>query len=170
MGGGAADLGEPARAGEPPRAYEPVVERFGPKAPAGRTIVVGVDGSDTAMRAAAYAFGLARREGCRLLVAFAAARSGFTLTAQAAAFEHRTQQQLHEELGEELRAQAEELAVPVTFVKVHGDPVTALRDAADCCHADTVVVGASTSAGHRIAGSVASRLIRAGHWPVIVVP
>ena len=164
MGGGAAGLGEP------PRAYEPVVERFGPKAGSGRTIVVGVDGTDTAMRAAAYAFGLAHRQGYRLLVAFVAARSGFTLTAQAAAFEHRTQQQLHEELGAEIRAHAEELAVPVTFVKVHGDPVTALRDAADRSHADTVVVGASTSAGHRIAGSVATRLIRAGHWPVIVVP
>jgi nucleotide-binding universal stress UspA family protein len=104
------------------------------------------------------------------VVAFVAARSSLTLTAQAAAFEHRTHLQLHEELGREIRAHAEELAVPVTFVKVYGDPVTALREAADCCHADTVVVGASTSAGHRIAGSVATRLIRAGHWPVVVVP
>ena len=61
-------------------------------------------------------------------------------------------------------------AVPVTFVTVHGDPVTALRDAADRCHADTVVVGASTSTGHRFAGSVATRLIRTGRWPVVVDP
>jgi nucleotide-binding universal stress UspA family protein len=167
---GAADVGEPARADDEPRAYEPTIERFGPRFTAGRTILVGVDGTDTAMRAAAYAFGLARRQGYRLLVAFVAARSGLTLTGQAAAFEHRTQLQLCAELSAEIRSAAEELSVPVTFVKIHGDPVTALREAADCCHADTVVVGASTSAGHRIAGSVATRLIRAGHWPVIVVP
>lgn len=175
MGGGAAGLGEPFRAssagdGER-RAYEPVVERFGPPPPGtGRTILVGVDGTDTAMRAAAYAFGLARRQGYRLLVAFVAARSGLSFTAQAAAFEHRTNEQLHAELCTELRSAAEELGVPVTFVRVHGDPVTSLRDTADCCHVDTVVVGASTRAGHRIAGSVAGRLIRAGHWPVVVVP
>ena len=156
--------------GGPSRACEPTAERFGPEWVPGRTIVVGVDGSDTAMRAAAYAFGLARREGHRLLVAYAAARSGLSLTGPAAAFEHRTQQQLHAELGGEIRSAAEELGVPVTFMMAQGDPVTVLRDAADCCHADTVVVGASTSAGHRIAGSVATRLIRTGRWPVVVVP
>jgi nucleotide-binding universal stress UspA family protein len=164
MGGGAADLGEPARA------YEPVVERFGPRPASGRTILVGVDGSDTAMRAAAYAFGLARRQNWRLFVTFVAARSTLALTGAAVAFEHGTQCELHAELRGEIRSAAEELRVPVTFVMVHGDPVTALRDAADCCHADTVVVGASTSAGHRIAGSVATRLIRTGRWPVVVVP
>lgn len=160
----------PAEVGEPPRAFEPTVERFGPPSASGRTIMVGVDGSDTAMRAAAYAFGLARRQGYRLLVAFVAARSGFALTGLAAAFEHRTQRQLYAELSAEVRAAAEELGVPVTFVMVHGDPVTTLRDTADCCHADTVVVGASTSTGHRIAGSVSTRLIRSGRWPVVVVP
>jgi nucleotide-binding universal stress UspA family protein len=164
MGGSAAGPGEPSRA------YEPAVERFGPDTAPGRTIVVGVDGSDTAMRAAAYAFGLARRQGHRLLVTFVATRSGLALTGPAAAFEHRTQQQLRAELSGEIRSAAEELGVPVTFMAIHGDPATVLRDAADCCHADTVVVGASTSAGHRIAGSVATRLIRAGHWPVVVVP
>jgi nucleotide-binding universal stress UspA family protein len=159
-----------ADVGEPPRAYEPTVERFGPKPSTNRTIVVGVDGTHTAMRAAAYAFGLAHRQGYRLVVAFVAARSGLVLTGQQAAFEHLTQQQLYGELSAELRPAAEELGVSVTFVMVHGDPVTSLRDAADCCRADTVVVGASTSAGHRLAGSVAARLIRTGRWPVVVVP
>jgi nucleotide-binding universal stress UspA family protein len=62
------------------------------------------------------------------------------------------------------------VGVPVTFMKVHGDPYATLRDAADTHQVDVVVVGASTSAGHRIAGSVATRLIRAGHRPVLVVP
>jgi nucleotide-binding universal stress UspA family protein len=151
MGGGAAGQGEPERA------YEPRVERFGPRPKSGSTILVGVDG-------------LARRQSYRLLVAFVAERSTLTLTGAAAAFEHGTQCELHAELGAQIRAGADELGVPVTFVMVHGDPFTALRDAADCCHADTVVVGASTSAGHRFAGSVATRLIRASRWPVVVVP
>jgi nucleotide-binding universal stress UspA family protein len=33
-----------------------------------------------------------------------------------------------------------------------------------------VVVGSSEQAGHRLVGSVASRLVRAGRWPVTVVP
>jgi nucleotide-binding universal stress UspA family protein len=151
-------------------AYEPTVDHFGPPVGSGRTILVGVDGSDTAMRAASYAFGLARREGYRLLVAFVATRSTFALTAPAFAFEQRTVEQLRAELGEEVRERAEELDVPVTFLAVHGDPFTTLRRLADRCQVDSVVVGASTRAGHRIAGSVATRLIRAGHWPVVVVP
>jgi nucleotide-binding universal stress UspA family protein len=69
-----------------------------------------------------------------------------------------------------MRSAAEELKVPVTFLKTFGDPYTTLRDAADRCQVDTVVVGASQKAGHRFAGSVATKLIRAGHWPVLVVP
>jgi len=37
-------------------------------------------------------------------------------------------------------------------------------------HADLVVVGASEHLGHRIVGSLAGRLVRAGKWPVTVVP
>jgi nucleotide-binding universal stress UspA family protein len=41
---------------------------------------------------------------------------------------------------------------------------------AEQVRAELLVVGASESAGHRIAGSLAVRLIRAGRWPVTVVP
>ena len=151
-------------------AFESTVEHFGPRASCGRTILVGVDGSDTAMRAASYAFGLARREGYRLLVALVATRSSLALTAPALEFEQRTFARLRAELRDEVRQHAEELGVAVTFLVVHGDPYPSLRETADQCQVDTVVVGASTSAGHRFAGSVATRLIRAGRWPVVVVP
>jgi nucleotide-binding universal stress UspA family protein len=36
--------------------------------------------------------------------------------------------------------------------------------------ADAIVVGASAKAGHRLIGSLAVRLVRAGKWPVTVVP
>jgi nucleotide-binding universal stress UspA family protein len=42
--------------------------------------------------------------------------------------------------------------------------------AADQLKADAVVVGASERAGHRFVGSVAVRLVKAGRWPVTVVP
>jgi nucleotide-binding universal stress UspA family protein len=163
MSGSAAGLG----------AFEPTVEHFGPRRdPSARSILAGVDGSDTAMRAAAYAFGMARRQGGRLIVAFVAAHSALTVLgpAVAVAAEADAAGRLCAELREQVRAGAAELAVPVTFVAVHGDPYTTLKDVADRCQADTVVVGASTKAGHRFAGSVATKLIRTGHWPVLVVP
>lgn len=154
-------------------AFESTVEQFGPRRGASaRAILVGVDGSETAMRAAAFAFGMARRQNARLIVAFVACRSALAALgpAVAAAVEHDAIVKLHAELREQIRSGAEELAVPVTFLKTFGDPYTTLRDAADRCQADTVVVGASQKAGHRFAGSVATKLIRAGHWPVLVVP
>jgi nucleotide-binding universal stress UspA family protein len=51
-----------------------------------------------------------------------------------------------------------------------GDPYSGLVKAADELKADAVVVGASEQAGHRIVGSVAVRLVKAGRWPVTVVP
>jgi nucleotide-binding universal stress UspA family protein len=153
--------------------FEPVVEQFGPRRESSaRAILVGVDGSDTAMRAAAYAFGMARRQGDRLIVAFVACHSALSALAPGAATaaEHDAIVELYTDLRDRTRSGAEELGVPVTFVRLYGDAYTALRDTADRCHADTVIVGASQKAGHRFAGSVATRLIRTGHWPVLVVP
>ncbi|ANZ43200.1 universal stress protein UspA [Lentzea guizhouensis] len=156
-----------------PNAFESTKDDFGPRpAPSARTILAGVDGSDTAMRAAAFAFGLARRQNARLVITFVACHSSLAALSPAAAsaFEHEAMAGLHAELRTQMQAAAEELDVPVTFVKTFGDPFTTLRDSADRCQADMVVVGASQQAGHRFAGSVATRLIRTGHWPVLVVP
>lgn len=152
-------------------AFESTVEHFGPRPEPGvRAILVGVDGSDTAMRAGAFAVGLARRQGYRLIVAFVAAHSALAAIGPGVAAAHEATEELHCDLRSSARDAAEELRVPVTFLKTYGDPFTQLRDAADQCQVDTVVVGASMSAGHRFAGSVATKLIRAGHWPVLVVP
>jgi len=152
-------------------AFESTVEHFGPRPePSARAILVGADGSDTAMRAAAFAVGLARRQGYRLIVAFVAAHSALAALGPAVAAAQEATDQLDRDLRSTARAAAEELNVPVAFLKAYGDPFTRLREAADQCQVDTVVVGASMSAGHRFAGSVATKLIRAGHWPVLVVP
>jgi nucleotide-binding universal stress UspA family protein len=158
----------------------PEVERFGPAcAPSPfergtdgpRVILVGIDGSDTSMRAAAYACGLARRQRCQLVVVFVATYSAWmsSVTGAGAALQS-TMDDLANELRRDLRAIAEELQVPVTFMTRRGDPVAELKAMADAAKADTVVVGASTRAGYRIMGSVATRLVRLGRWPVVVVP
>ncbi len=63
-----------------------------------------------------------------------------------------------------------ERGVPITFIVAAGDPYHELRRVADEVRADAVVVGASTKAGHRLVGSLAVRLVKAGRWPVTVVP
>lgn len=82
----------------------------------------------------------------------------------------RGQDGLTAELRRERRCGAEELGLPVTFLCRRGDAYAELRAAADEFRADLVVVGSSEQAGHRLVGSVATRLVRAGRRPVVVVP
>jgi nucleotide-binding universal stress UspA family protein len=137
-----------------------------------RVILVGIDGSTTASRAGAYASGLARRQHSRLVVVYVigpSAVAGIAATAIAGA-----QEQAARDLVDEFRRQfkgwAAELDVPITFVVRRGDPFHELRQAAIDARADVVVVGASEQAGHRLIGSIATRLVRADEWPVTVVP
>jgi len=136
-------------------------------------ILVAVDGSTTSVRAAAWAGGLARRQGSRLLCIYVAARSalaGLALTVGAEMNMESELDQVAADLGEELRASAESYHVPMEYVVRAGDPVTEIVRIADEVKVDAVVVGASTQAGHRLVGSVAVRLVRMGRWPVTVVP
>ena len=60
--------------------------------------------------------------------------------------------------------------VGVANAVAEGDPFTELCRIADETRADAVVGGASAHVGHRLVGSLAVRLVRAGRWPVTVVP
>ncbi|WKU04629.1 universal stress protein [Micromonospora sp. HUAS LYJ1] len=137
-----------------------------------RVVLVGVDGSRTSLRAASYAAGLARRQGAGLVVVFVSAPAGYTslMPGVVAGAVQRTHDELADELRQECRRGAEELGLPVTFLCRRGDAYTELRAAADESRADLVVVGSSEQAGHRLVGSVATRLVRTGRWPVLVVP
>ena len=140
-----------------------------------KVILVGLDDSVTSMRAGAYAAGLARRQGARLVCVYVARPSAmYGAAAGAGAAALAAQEQALEETGADLRRQAEEgtsrLGVPLTFVIARGDPYTELRRVADEMRADAVIVGASMQAGHRWIGSLAVRLVKAGRWPVTVVP
>jgi nucleotide-binding universal stress UspA family protein len=138
-------------------------------------VLTGVDGSRTSLRAAAYAAGLARRQGSRLVVVYVAgggAMGGLAGLSPASAAAIAVSSR---EYGDRLRAQALEAAElmgmpPFEFVSTDGDPYNEITRIAKEVRADTVVIGASESAGHRLVGSLAVRLVRAGLWPVTVVP
>ncbi|MEW2404285.1 universal stress protein [Streptomyces sp. NPDC046862] len=137
-----------------------------------KVILVGVDGSNSSFRAAAYAAGLARRQHALLAVVYIqpvmAAGAAFGVPAA------QTTDEIAEGLIAEIRDATERVKgifdVRWEFHTFRGDPYNGLVTAADDLKADAVVVGASEQAGHRIIGSVAIRLVKAGRWPVTVVP
>jgi nucleotide-binding universal stress UspA family protein len=134
-------------------------------------ILVAIDGSETSMRAGAYAGGLARRQGARVVALYVAQISGAAAGVPAAVG---ALMQMHESVASELRAavaaRSPTLGVDVTFVERRGDPYTEIVRLADELRVDAVVVGASTQTGHRFIGSLALRLVRDARWPITVVP
>ncbi len=136
-----------------------------------RVIVAAIDGSTTSLRAASYAAGLARRQSAELVVIFVSSMTsmGGLIPEAALAF---SESQL--EIADEIRHQVEEgsvrAGIRARFMQAKGDAYTQISRICDEVLADAVIVGASTSAGHRIVGSLGVRLVRAGRWPVTVVP
>jgi nucleotide-binding universal stress UspA family protein len=138
-------------------------------------ILAGMDGSVTSLRAGAYAGGLARRQGARLVVVYVEQRSAlYGAPSGAGAAVIAEQDRALAETAADLRQQVEEGAarfgLPITFITAAGDPYHEIRRIADEVRADAVIVGASAKAGHRWVGSLAVRLVKAGRWPVTVVP
>jgi nucleotide-binding universal stress UspA family protein len=137
-------------------------------------ILVGVDDSVTAARAASYTAGLARRQGARVVAVYVAPVAGMALASSAGPAVAVAEGEAHEQIAKELAGRAEttarELGISVTFVAAHGDAYHELTRIAQEARADAIVVGASLKAGHRLMGSLAIRLVRAGKWPVTVVP
>jgi nucleotide-binding universal stress UspA family protein len=75
-----------------------------------------------------------------------------------------------EDMERRARTMESELGISITVRVARGDPYTEICRIADEVRADAIVVGASAHAGHRFVGSLAVRLVRAGKWPVTVVP
>ncbi|HEX9042867.1 MAG TPA: universal stress protein [Trebonia sp.] len=137
-------------------------------------ILVGVDDSVTGLRAAAYAAGLARRQRARVIAVYVAPLAGMALASSAGPSVLVAEAEAHDEIAKELAgrtdAMSRELGVSAAFIAARGDPFTELVRIATESRADAIVVGASLKAGHRLMGSLAVRLVRAGKWPVTVVP
>src|ERR1700735_3621011 len=99
------------------------------------TLVVGVDGSDTATRALYYALGLARRQNCSVIAVYAMTTpAGYDGTARAgpppagydgtmSAVPYQASLKVAAELEPKIRALAADYHVGTKFVSVAGDPV-----------------------------------------------
>lgn len=127
-------------------------------------IVVGVDGTSSALHAAAWASGLARRERARLVFVYVEPLSS---SAYWSPFGLATAAETAGELIDELRRTIAEYlgSVGVRWELVHhrGDPGHGLEKVAEEVHADCVVIG-------RGGGGVAKYLINDARRPVVVVP
>lgn len=140
-----------------------------------RVIVVGIDasqfareGSHASLHAAAYAAGLARREGARIVPVWVRPRLALAETFAATID---TLRQERDEREADVRfwvSEAERhLGVPQAELLVReGDPFEELTAVAQEVHADGIVVGAS----EQRLGSLALKLVRDARWPVTVVP
>jgi nucleotide-binding universal stress UspA family protein len=134
-------------------------------------ILVGIDGTETSMRAAAYAAGLARRQGSHLIVLYVATTS--PLAAQMAtttAAMIQTQDEIARQLRSTVMEGAQLIGIDAEFVSRRGNPYRELIAVAAERRVDAVVVGASTKSGRRFIGSLAERLVRDASWPITVVP
>ena len=137
-------------------------------------ILVGVDDSTTSNRAGWYAAGLARRQRARIVGVFVAPLAGFSAAGPGGAALTVAKDEAFRQSAEEMEARAQvmaaEFGISITFIAARGDPYSEICRIADEVRADAIVVGASAHAGHRFVGSLAIRLVKAGKWPVTVVP
>jgi nucleotide-binding universal stress UspA family protein len=134
-------------------------------------ILVAIDGSDTSLRAGAYAAGLARRQHAKLVCLFVrstAIGAGAAFGAMGAYIQ--TQASIATELREQAETQGGRIGVDIEFVEREGNPYAEIVKLAKEIRADAVIVGASTQAGHRLVGSLAVHLVKSANWPVTVVP
>lgn len=127
-------------------------------------IVVGVDGTEHALHAAAWASGLARRERARLVFVYV---EPTVSPAYWSPFGMATAAEAASELVAELRRTVAEYlgSVGVRWELVHhrGDPAHGLEKVAEELRADCIVVG-------RGGGGVGKFLINDARRPVVVVP
>jgi nucleotide-binding universal stress UspA family protein len=141
----------------------------------GRTVVVGLDDSDSAWRAAAYAVGLARRQDALLVAVHVLpahptamlAGLNWMLAADDLAVAHQLRHRMAIGLAGTLGLPSPRWEFQILRA---ADVVSGLAETADGLRADTVVIGASRGLRHRLFGSPGVRLVKPGRWPVIVVP
>jgi nucleotide-binding universal stress UspA family protein len=134
-------------------------------------LLVGIDGSETSMRAGAYAGGLALRQHARLVCLYVRTYSvsaGVGIAAVPALA--RAHDDIASELREMVETQSVRMGLSAQFVEREGSPFNEIVRLAGELPADAVIVGASTKAGHRFVGSLAVHLVRLSKWPITVVP
>lgn len=136
-------------------------------------LVVGVDGSETAWHALAWACGHARRAGCPILAVYVSALRYWnapTPVDDSVAALADAEQATAESLRREVEQLAEAFSTTIEFQHRHGDPAQELLAAAREGAADLLAIGSSTHRLHQVAGSLAVRLTRRKQLPVVVIP
>jgi nucleotide-binding universal stress UspA family protein len=134
-------------------------------------IVVGLDASTSSFRAAAYAGGLARRQGARVLCVYVHEDpTTATVSASAAVAIAGVRPEIEADLRRTVDEASAYYGIDAELRFASGDPANEIARVADDVRADSVVVGASEKARHRLVGSVAHRLVRHARWPVTIVP
>jgi nucleotide-binding universal stress UspA family protein len=142
----------------------------GPHVHGSSVIVVGLDGSDTSMRAAAFAVGLARRQASRLVFVYVQNTSAGAMTPQVIPALITVGEDIADDLHALLAQRLEDWPGQWELRRLVGNPFAELTRIAAEVHADLVIVGASARLGHRLVGSLAVHLVKARRWPVTVVP
>ena len=139
-------------------------------------IVVGVDGSPTSLRALAYAAGLARRQGGRLIAVYVrkpmrtpVALSGW-VDAGIVAAEAEAQKDMEDEVWTQIASDVAAWGCGARVMVRNGSPLAELQKIACQTGAEMIIVGASEGLRHRLFGSLGRRLLRCKPCPVTIVP
>jgi nucleotide-binding universal stress UspA family protein len=139
-----------------------------------RSIVVGVDGSPTSLRAGAYAAGLARRQGSLLTVVFArsigpTAPTAYDPTGAALSAHTGKMDLVVSDLVEQI--ERSRWAVNARLEVRTGPPARVITQLAEEVRAEAIVLGCPRRVGFlRPGGPLPTQLMRARRWPIIVVP
>ena len=134
-------------------------------------ILVGVDGTESSTRAAAYAAGMARRHGSKLIVVYVVPTSAMAAqSAMTAGAMLTTQAEISDDIRTMVVDSAAHLGIATEFIVRFGNPYRELFAVAEQHQVEAVVIGSSTRSGRRFVGSLAGRLVRDAVWPITVVP
>jgi nucleotide-binding universal stress UspA family protein len=135
-----------------------------------KTVVLGLDGSESSDKALAYATQLAKEHGSTVhvvhVVELVAARGGGTVRLD------------EDELKAKIRGQLDELTAAGVAAELEmtaamaGGPAHVIADVATRVDADLILTGSRghTAVAGILLGSVAQRLLHLAHCPVLVVP
>lgn len=133
-------------------------------------ILIGVDGSDEAERAARRGLELASRVDASVTVLHVVQESALGLTRGSG--EETELRQQRAELLADIEELAESVGHPIETELAEGSPADQLTTVAEAADADMVVLGRQGLSGisERLLGGVTERVLNQGEVPVLVVP
>jgi nucleotide-binding universal stress UspA family protein len=140
-------------------------------------LVVGYDGSPPATRALDAAAGLLRGRTGRIEAVYVAHMPGLDMMSSGALAEmevsfNEVEQELRTAVGEQLRGREDRWGYERREGPIADQLISVATGIGDAHPGDTVVivVGSSSTAMHRVVGSVAVNLARRAPVPIVVVP